>query len=114
VGDFQALCALAPTYLEAQLQTCAISPDAFTNCLTARKFVTDVLSQCSDTQRAMAFLRHRVKAYFKLNANDVKDLEASVARPQNQPPPGGAGVPHASSPSAPAPPGALAGCLALH
>jgi predicted P-loop ATPase len=92
--DFQRLCDAAPAYLDARLATYPVSDDGYTNCQTARQFVTEVLGQCPEKQRALAFLRHRVKAYFKLRNSDIDDL-ISVFQPAH---------PHTPSPSRQSPP----------
>jgi len=70
----QRLCETAPAYLDARLATYPVSDDGYINCQTARQFVTEVLSQCPDVQKALAFLRHRVKKHFKLTGPDVTAL----------------------------------------
>ena len=72
--DFQRLCDEAPAYLDARLATYPVSGEGYVNCQTARQFATDVLGQCPDAQKALAFLRHRVRAYFHLRVVDIDDI----------------------------------------
>ena len=50
--DFQRLCDEAPAYLDARLATYPVRGEGYTNCQTARQFVTEVLCQCPDEQSA--------------------------------------------------------------
>jgi DNA primase catalytic core len=82
--DFQSLCDQAASYLDAQLATYTASADGYTNCQTAQQFVTEVLRPCPDAQKALAFLRYRVKAYFRLRKPDIDDLVKAYHRQQRQ------------------------------
>jgi DNA primase catalytic core len=82
--DLQSLCAQAVTYLDARLATYTASADGFANCQTAQQFVTDVLCQCPDKARALAFLRYRVKEYFGLHKPDIDGLVREYQSQQRQ------------------------------
>ena len=79
--DLQSLCDQAATYLDARLATYTASADGFANCQTAQQFVTEVLCQCPEEQKALAFLRYRVKAYFRLRNPDIDDLGEGISWP---------------------------------
>jgi DNA primase catalytic core len=92
--DLQALCDQAATYLDARLATYPVSDGGFVNWQTAQQFVTEVLGQCPNTARALAFLRHRVKEHFGLPKPDidglVKEYQSSQRKhPPKRTPPGG-------------------------
>ena len=82
--DLQSLCDQAATYLDARLATYTVSADGFANCQTAQQFVTEVLCQCPEERKALAFLRHRVKAYFRLRNPDIDDLVKAYHGQQRQ------------------------------
>jgi hypothetical protein len=82
--DFQCLRDEALAYLEARLATYPVSTDGFTNCQSALQFVTEVLHHCPNEQKALAFLRHRVKVHFKLRNSDINDLVRAYRDLQGQ------------------------------
>src|SRR5262249_22151295 len=83
---FQALCRHAPHYFEARLATYAVSTDDFTNCQTARQFVTEVVRPCQDQAKALAFFRYRLQAYLRLRPPDIDNLIGAYHALQGQTP----------------------------